>query len=81
MRCDVLARSIDKMKKHTATLNVPKETGTQTSTVMRTFYETGNVGQHKIQLAGANHTQVGMQRGEWIVCNLGLRRRDSSKER
>ena len=47
---------------------------------VRTGYETGNVRNHEFSIVHANDAQVGVDRRERIVCNLGPRVRCRRKE-
>ena len=49
---------------------------------MRTLDDTRNVGHHKrMVVAASNDTQVGFERSEGVVCDLGLSGRDHRQQR
>ena len=59
------------MQQDPAPLDMPQESRAQAGTFVRSFDQTGNVGQNEFLLPGPDHAEVGMQGGEGIVGDLG----------
>ena len=55
----VLAGHIDKMKQHTAALDMAKEPVAKAGALMRTFDQPGNVGHHEFTFIHADHPRLG----------------------
>ena len=68
-------------------LDVPQELCSESSAGVRAFDQSWNVGDHEIdvafvrQLAQRHNAQVGLERGERVVGDLRLRRRDARDQR
>ena len=68
------------MKQHTAALDMAKEPVAKAGALMRTFDQPGNVGHHEFTFIHADHTQIGMKRGERVIGDFRPRRRHRGKE-
>ena len=77
----VLLGAVDQVDQHGAALDMAEETVADAGALMRALDQPGNVGQHEIALADAHHAEIGMERRERIVGDLGLGRRNRGEKR
>ena len=77
----VFAGHVDQMQQHRAALDMAEEARAQAMAFMRAFDQARNVGQHEALRADAHHAQLRVQRGEGIIGDLGLGRRDRREQR
>ena len=66
------AEAVDQVDEHAGAFDVPQKVIPQTHARMRALDEAGDVGQHHILIIHHGHAQVGLQRGEGIVRDLGF---------
>ena len=78
---DVVLGGVDEVQQHAAALDVAEEARAETCTLVCALDQTRDVGQHEIDARLAHDAEVGMQRGEGIVGDLGLGRADGCQER
>ncbi len=69
------------MQQHLRALDMAEEARAEARAFVRALDQPRNVGQHEIVVARAHHAEIGMQRGEGVVRDLWLGRRDGSEER
>ena len=78
-------RNIDQMRQHARALNVAQELDAQSRAQMRAFDQPWHVGDNKGLLLGlladGDHAEIGFQRGEWIIGDLGPRGGDARDQR
>ncbi len=60
------------MEQHAAALDMAEEAVAEAGAFMRALDQAGNVGQHEFALVDRDDAELGMQRGEGIVGDLGL---------
>ena len=82
VRCArIFQRAVDKMKQHTAAFGVAEKSIAQPYSIVCAFDQAGQVSQHEFATVHSDHTELWMQRGEWIVGDLRFGRADRGKER
>ena len=73
---------VNQMQQQSAAINVAQEVVAQTGTLARALDNARNVGHDEVLLlTDRNHTEVGHQSREVVVCNLRARRRDHAQQR
>ena len=68
------------MDQHAGALDMAEEAVADAGAFMGALDQPGNIGQHKVALADRDDAKVGMERGEGIIGDLGLGRRDRREE-
>lgn len=69
------------MQDEGGTLDMTQELVTQALALGSALDQAGNIGNRKAQVAIAHHSQIGRERGEGIIGNLGARGRHAGDER
>ena len=74
------AGDVDQVDQHPATLDMAEETVTDANAFRRAFDQAGNIGEHEFAALVAHHAELGHERGEGIIADLGLRVADRVDE-
>jgi hypothetical protein len=72
--------AVDDVCEHRGALDVPQEVQAQTLALRRPGDQSGHVGDGEDAMADIDHTEVRLQRGEGVVSDLRLRRRQNADQ-
>ena len=76
----VLGGAVDEMDQGDAALDMTEEAVADAGALVGTLDQAGNIGEHEVAAADPDHAEIGMERGERIVGDLGLGGRHGGEE-
>ena len=71
-RCRGIGRQVDQQDQHPGPLDVAQELVAEAPTLAGALDEAGDVGDHELGVVGPHHAEVGFERREGVVGDLGL---------